>query len=132
MAADLRNIGGRERYCDTYRLYPSDAIERGAAIKKGASALCRFHSRDVEEFHYEMVDNGYTSPMQYKGRIETIDDLSMARPDMYCVDEDSGETYIIEAPLVTANDAGATSVSRRPNKKYIMTLRRMEDESPSD
>lgn len=127
MALDLRNIGGREKYCDVYLLYDSKAYNRNTlSIDPDAAPLARFHSRDVEEFRYERPSiNGYVSSVvQYRGRIETMDDLSMARPDMFCVSED-GTVFIIEAPLITKNDSSVTSVSRRPNIKYEFTLRGM-------
>lgn len=125
MPIDLRNLGSRSKYCDVYTLYPSDAVNGNTlTLKADAVPLARFHSRDVEEFRYEHPTiNGYVSTsLQYRGRIETIDDLSMARPDMYVVGED-GTIYIIEAPLVTDNNPAVTSVSRRPAIKYQMTLR---------
>lgn len=122
---DIRNIGNRSRYCDVYTLYPSDAVDGNTlTLKEDAVALARFHSRDVEDFRYERPTiNGYVSTvLQYRGRIETPDDLSMARPDMYVKAED-GTLFIIEAPLLTKNDAAVTSVSKRPNIRYVMTLR---------
>lgn len=122
---DLRNIGSRERYCDVYTLYPSDAVDGNTLkLKDDAVPLARFHSRDVEEFRYERPTvNGYVSTVvQYRGVIESMDDLSMARPDMFAVAED-GTIFIIEAPLITKNDSAVTALSRRPNIKYVMTLR---------
>ena len=125
MALDLRNIGSRVDYPDTYLLYPSTAVDGNTLkLKDDAVALARFHSRDIEEFRYERPTiNGYISTVvQYRGRIESMDDLSMARPDMYVKAED-GTLYIIEAPLTTKNDAAVTGLSRRPNIKYELTLR---------
>jgi len=122
---DLRNIGNRSRYCDTYYLYASDAVDGNTLrLKPDAPFLARFHSRDVEEFRWERPTvNGYVSTvLQYRGKIETIDDLSMARPDMYVVSED-GTIFIVEAPLITANDSSVTRLSKRPNIKYTLTLR---------
>lgn len=125
MPIDLRNLGSRSKYCDTYTLYPSDAVNGNTlTLKPDAVALARFHSRDIENFRYEHPTiNGYvSSSVQYRGRIESIDDLSMARPDMYVVSE-TGVIFIIEAPLVTDNNPASTSVSMRPAIKYQMTLR---------
>lgn len=125
MALDLRNLGSRSRYCDVYTLYPSDAVDGNTlTLKEDALPLARFHSRDVEEFRYERPSiNGYVATVvQYRGKIETMDDLSMARPDMFCRAED-GTIFIIEAPLITKNDSAVTAVSRRPNIKYELTLR---------
>ena len=122
---DLRNIGSRERYCDVYTLYPSDAVDGNTLkLKDDAVPLARVHSHDVEEFRYERPTvNGYVSTVvQYRGVIESMDDLSMARPDMFAVAED-GTIFIIEAPLITKNDSAVTALSRRPNIKYVMTLR---------
>lgn len=125
MALDLRNVGSRNRYCDVYTLYHSDAVDGNTLkLKEDAVPLTRFHSRDVEDFRYERPTiNGYVSTVvQYRGKIETMDDLSMARPDMFVKAED-GTLFIIEAPVVTKNDSSVTAVSRRPNIRYEMTLR---------
>ena len=125
MALDLRNIGSREKYCDVYTLYPADAVDGNTLkLKEDAVPLARFHSRDVEDFRYERPTvNGYVSTVvQYRGRIETMDDLSMARPDMFVKAED-GTLFIIEAPLLTKNDSAVTALSRRPTTKYEFTLR---------
>lgn len=122
---DLRNIGSRSRYCDVYTLYPSTAVDGNTlALREDAVPLARFHSRDVVEFRYERPTvNGYVSTVvQYRGKIETMDDLSMARPDMFVVSED-GTIFIIEPPLVTKNDSAVTALSKRPNIKYEFTLR---------
>ena len=129
MALDLRNIGSRSKYCDVYTLYPSTAVDGNTMIlKEDAVPLARFHSCDIEEFRYERPTvNGYVSTVtQYRGRIETMDDLSMARPDMYCKDED-GRLFIIEAPVITKNDSAVTAVSRRPNIRYQFTLRGLSE-----
>jgi len=125
MAVDLRNIGSRLDRPDTWFLYPSEAVE-SSTLKKGALPIARFHSRDVVEFQYESAGDDYENVIQYKGVIETIDDLSMARPNMFCVNRQTKELFIIDPPLVTANHAGVTSVSRRPNIAYTLTLRRVE------
>ena len=122
---DLRNIGSRLKYCDVYLLYAAEDVDGNAhRVKPESKPLARFHSRDVENFRYERVTiNGVlTTALQYRGKIETLDDLSMARIGMYCKAED-GTLYIIEAPLVTDNNSAVTALSKRPSIKYVFTLR---------
>lgn len=123
---DLRNIGSTREYCDVYWLYPSDVVDGNTLeLREDAVALCRFRSRDVEDFRWEnpkTPDGTISSVIQYRGKIETMDDLSMARPDMIVKSED-GTLFIIEAPLETANYAPTTAIGKRPNIKYRFTLR---------
>ena len=125
MASDLRNVGSRIEYCDTFTLYDGEYYDGNALkIKDGAPPLARFHSRDIENFRWERPSMGgmVSSAAQYVGKIETIDDLSMCRPDMYAKSED-GDIFIVDAPVETVNDPASTSMSRRPRRIYRLNLR---------
>lgn len=128
MGRDLRQIGfGRNRYPDLCYLYDSTAVNHNRLVKD-AKPICRFYKRDKVSFQWEYAQvNGIaTSRKQFVGTIETLDDVSKARPDMYVVDQ-TGELFIIVPPVVSDDANKSKVVGTRPTVRTTMTLRGLVD-----
>ena len=128
MGRDLRQIGyGKNRYPDCCYLYDSSAVEHNKLVKD-AQPVCRFYKRDVVAFQWEYATvNGITtSRKQFVGTIETLDNVSEARPDMYVTDQ-TGALFIIIPPVVSDDANKSKVVGTRPTIKTTMTLRGLVD-----
>ena len=128
MPRDLRQVGfGKNRYPDCCYLYDSSAVNHNKLVKD-VEPVCRFYKRDKIPFQWEFATvNGITtSRKQFIGTIETLDDVSRARPDMYVVDQ-TGALFIIVPPVISDDANKSKVVGTRPTVKTTMTLRGLVD-----
>ena len=124
MSRDLRQIGyNKNRYPDLCYLYDSTDVEKNK-LKKDAKAITRFYKKDVVPFQWERITiNGVVSSrLQFKGTIETLDNVQMAKPDMYVVDQ-TGTLFIIDTPVISDDANKSKVVGTRPTIKTTMILK---------
>lgn len=128
MGRDLRQTGyNRNRYPDRCVYYGKECINNGVVIPN-AKPLGRFYKRDAEAFawKYQSLGNGqFSSSMVFEGKIETLDNVSDLRPDMYVVDQ-TGMLFVIVPPVVSDDADQSKVIGTRPSVKTTMTLRGLE------
>lgn len=124
MARDLRQIGyNRNNYPDLCYYYDSSAIN-GNVLKEDSQPIGRFYKKDVIPFQWQRVSvNGIvTSAIEFIGTVETADNVSQLRPDMYVKDQ-TGALFLVVAPVISDDANKSKVVGTRPTVITTMRLR---------
>lgn len=128
MGRDLRVIGfNKNEYPDRCVYYGKESIKNGVVIPD-SKPLGRFYKKDAVSFawKYMSLGNGqFSSSMIFEGVIETMDNVSELRPDMYVQDQ-TGMLFVVVPPVISDDANKSKVVGRRPTIKTTMTLRGLE------
>lgn len=124
MARDLRQIGfGARNYPDTCRVYGSHYDEKNQLVMD-ETCLGRFKKTDIEAFRWERITvNGVlTNKSQFIGKVQTGDNVSYLRPDMFVKDQ-TGALFIVVAPIISDDSNQSKQIGTRPTVVTTFTLR---------
>jgi len=117
---DLRN--SNNNYPDRLYYYPSSVIN-GNKLVAETLPLGRFNANDVIPFGWQplVINGNVTSNFEYKGTIETIDEISDLRPKMFVKYADGNQWFIVDK--IIESEVSDKSISARPSFKRTITLR---------
>lgn len=128
MSRDLRVVGfNKNEYPDRCVYYGKESIKNGIVLPD-AKPLGRFYKRDAVSFawiHMSLGNGQFSSSMVFEGKIETTDNVSQLRPDMYVKDQ-TGMLFVVVPPVVSDDANKSKVVGTRPTIKTTMTLRGLE------
>ena len=124
MPRDLRQIGfNKNNYPDLCYYYDSTAVN-GNKLIKNSKPIGRFYKTDKVPFQWRrvIVNGVVTSAIEFIGTVETADDVSKLRPDMYVQDQ-TGVLFLVVAPVISDDANKSKVVGTRPTVITTMTLR---------
>lgn len=110
------------KYPDVVYYYPFNSV-KNSQIEQNAKPLGRFYTNDIEPFAWRpiIINGNLTSNYEYVGKIETIDNCSDLRPQMYVRYANGDQIFIVSE--IVENEITDKRISARPCVKRQITLR---------
>lgn len=120
MPRDLRH--SINEYPDRVYYYPSTAV-KGNTLVKDAKPLGRFYCNDIVAFAWKPVttNGNLNSNYEYIGTIQTVDEISDIRPQMYVQYANGGGLFIIDE--IIESEITDKRYSSRPAIQRTLVLR---------